>query len=65
MRGPGELMGARQSGVPMLRFANPERDRDLLERAAVLGAELIDKHPHAVQAHLERWLGVRKEFSAG
>ena len=65
LRGPGELMGARQSGVPMLRFSNPERDRDLLERAARLGPALIEKYPQAVKAHLERWLGAREALSAG
>ncbi len=65
LRGPGELLGARQSGVPMLRFANPERDRDLLERAARLGPDLIARCPEAVAAHLQRWLGARAALSAG
>ena len=64
LRGPGELLGARQSGVPMLRFANPERDRDLLEQAARLGPELIERCPDAVRAHLERWMGTRLNLSA-
>lgn len=65
LRGPGELLGARQSGVPMLRFANPERDQDLLERAARLGPGLIERHPDAVRAHLARWLGTRAGLAAG
>ncbi len=65
LRGPGELLGARQSGVPMLRFANPERDQDLLERAARLGPDLIERHPDAVIAHLARWLGTRTGLAAG
>jgi ATP-dependent DNA helicase RecG len=65
LRGPGELLGARQSGVPMLRFANPERDQDLLERAARLGPMLIERYPDSVRAHLERWLGARTHLSAG
>lgn len=65
LRGPGELLGARQSGVPMLRFANPERDQDLLERAARLGPLLIERYPNAVRAHMERWLGSRRDMVAG
>ncbi len=65
LRGPGELLGARQSGAPMLRFANPERDHDLLERAARLAPQLIERHPEAVAAHLERWLGERAKLFAG
>jgi len=65
LRGPGELLGARQSGAPLLRFANPERDRDLLERAARLGPRLLERHPDRVGAHLERWLGSRMNLAAG
>lgn len=65
LRGPGELLGSRQSGVPMLRFANPERDRDLLERASRIGPMLIERYPEAVRAHMERWLGARLNLSAG
>ena len=38
LRGPGELLGARQSGVPMLRFADLDADVDLLEAARDVGA---------------------------
>ena len=65
LRGPGELMGARQSGVPMLRFANPERDRDLLEQAAGKGPGLLEHFPEAARAHMQRWLGSRAGLSAG
>jgi len=56
LRGPGEFLGARQSGVPMLRFADLENDIDLLETARVVAAELLDREPEAVHRHLERWL---------
>jgi ATP-dependent DNA helicase RecG len=65
LRGPGELLGARQSGAPLLRFANPERDRDLLERAARLGPSLLERQPEAVRAHLGRWLGGRLKLAEG
>ncbi|MEZ5727542.1 MAG: hypothetical protein R3E48_05735 [Burkholderiaceae bacterium] len=44
LRGPGEFLGARQSGVPMLRYADLERDVDLVERACDLAAELSSIH---------------------
>ncbi len=65
LRGPGELLGARQSGVPMLRFADPERDADLLEQASKLAPKLIKQHPQAVQAHLARWFGGSPALAAG
>jgi ATP-dependent DNA helicase RecG len=62
LRGPGELLGARQAGIPTLRFADLERDKDLLELASRLAPTLIDKHPGVVERHLARWLGGRKEY---
>jgi ATP-dependent DNA helicase RecG len=62
IRGPGEFMGARQSGVPMLRFADLEQDLGLLEQARIAADELLRREPGAAQAHLERWLGGREEF---
>jgi len=62
IRGPGELLGARQSGVPMLRFADLEADLDLLEAARDAAERLLSDHPQAAQAHLERWMGGRQEY---
>jgi ATP-dependent DNA helicase RecG len=56
LRGPGEFLGARQSGVPMLRFADLETDQDLLEAAREAATELLERHPEAVTRHLARWL---------
>ena len=62
MRGPGELLGARQSGVPLLRFADLTADGDLLDAARDAAAALITENPAAARAHLQRWLGGRGEF---
>jgi ATP-dependent DNA helicase RecG len=62
LRGPGELLGARQSGVPMLRFADLERDIDLLEAARTLAPQLLRDHQANAELHLERWLGGRQEL---
>ncbi len=62
IRGPGEFLGARQSGVPMLRFADLERDVALIELARDVADELLAKEPAAAAAHVERWLGSRAEF---
>ncbi len=63
LRGPGEFLGERQSGVPMLRFAELERDRDLVEAARSAAAELMDRYPEAARAHVARWLGSREDLS--
>lgn len=62
IRGPGEFLGARQSGLPMLRFANLEEDMALLETARRIAPELIDRHPDTVAAHLQRWLASRAGY---
>ena len=62
IRGPGELLGARQAGVPLLRFADLERDVALIEQARDMAEDLLARDPESAQAHLTRWLGGRAEF---
>ena len=62
IRGPGEFLGARQSGVPLLRFADLDRDVALIEQARDDADDLLQKDPAAAAAHLARWLGGRQEF---
>jgi len=62
IRGPGEFLGARQSGVPLLRFADLERDVALIEQAREAADELLEKEPAAAQVHLNRWLGGKADF---
>jgi len=45
LRGPGEVFGRRQSGLPGFRFADLRRDRPLLERARALARELVERDP--------------------
>jgi ATP-dependent DNA helicase RecG len=63
LRGPGEFLGERQSGAPLLRFADLERDKDLVEAAVRAAAELLDSDPAAARAHVARWLGSRQELT--
>ena len=63
LRGPGEYLGARQSGAPLLRFADLEKDTDLVEAARGTAEGLLRDSPEAAERHLERWLGGRADFS--
>lgn len=56
LRGPGEFLGVRQSGAPMLKIADLERDAELLEQAQALAEKLLSQYPEAVEKHLVRWL---------
>ncbi|KVM96791.1 ATP-dependent DNA helicase RecG [Burkholderia stagnalis] len=62
IRGPGEFLGARQSGAAMLRFANLETDGWLIDPAREAAARLIAGYPDVVTQHLARWLGAREQY---
>jgi ATP-dependent DNA helicase RecG len=62
LRGPGELLGARQSGVAMLRFADLTEDEDLLEQARLSADELLRNAPEVARAHLQRWMANKHDF---
>jgi ATP-dependent DNA helicase RecG len=66
IRGPGEFLGARQSGQAMLRFADLETDGWLVDQARDVAHHLLQEptpeNTATVEAHLERWLGGREEF---
>lgn len=62
IRGPGEFLGARQSGEAMLRFADLETDAWLVDYAQAAAEMMLERFPEAVEAHLSRWLGGREHF---
>jgi ATP-dependent DNA helicase RecG len=62
IRGPGELLGARQSGAALLRFADLTQDTQLLGWARKLAPVMLDKYPELAQRHIDRWLGGKSDF---
>jgi len=62
IRGPGEFLGARQSGAPLLRFADLALDADWLAWAREVAPVMLDQHPELAQRHVLRWLGGKAEF---
>ncbi|CAB3775643.1 ATP-dependent DNA helicase RecG [Paraburkholderia caffeinitolerans] len=62
IRGPGEFLGARQSGAAMLRFASLENDAWLIDPARDAAECLLREWPHVVTQHLNRWLGAREQY---
>ena len=62
IRGPGEFVGSRQSGVPLLRYADLEMDADLVEMARNVAEKMLTGHPDLAERHLQRWLGSREEL---
>jgi ATP-dependent DNA helicase RecG len=62
IRGPGEFMGARQSGDALLRFADLAEDEPLLLHARSTAARLLSAQPSVAQRQVDRWLGAKTEF---
>ena len=62
LRGPGEFLGARQSGAPMLRFADLELDVDLLEAARTWAERLLKDDPATADRHLARWMHSKIDY---
>ena len=62
IRGPGEFMGARQSGDALLRFADLAEDGALLQHARELAPRLLRENPGAAAAQVQRWLASKAEY---
>jgi len=62
IRGPGEFLGARQSGAPLLRFADLTLDEPLVHRAREAATQLLATQPRIAEQHVARWLGSKAEY---
>ncbi len=62
IRGPGEFLGARQSGAVMLRFADLQKDDHLIKAAQQMADYLLKEHPAVVTQQLQRWFGHREDY---
>lgn len=62
IRGPGEFLGARQSGAALLRFADVQTDQALVSWAREWAPRMWSEHPQWAQQHIDRWLGGKSEF---
>ena len=62
IRGPGEFLGARQSGAALLRFADLATDHELLAWAKDAAPVMLEKYPELAKKHIARWLGGKTDF---
>jgi len=63
LRGPGEFLGERQSGMPLLRYADLEQDEPLAREAREAAEFLLEQDPPAARRHVQRWLPARHEYA--
>jgi ATP-dependent DNA helicase RecG len=64
LRGPGEFLGARQSGQPLLRFADLIEDAELVEQARAMADRWLAEDPAAAHEHARRWFAGRPDYLA-
>jgi ATP-dependent DNA helicase RecG len=62
LRGPGEVLGTRQTGLPQFRVANLDNDQDLIECMSEAADNMIASQPELVEPIIERWFGHKVEF---
>ena len=62
LRGPGELLGRRQTGLAQLRVADLVRDADLLDEVRSVAAQMLEAMPERVAALRSRWIGEREQY---
>jgi ATP-dependent DNA helicase RecG len=62
IRGPGELLGARQSGASLLRFSDVIEDEPLIAWASRLAPYLLDNFPEQALLHIDRWVGIKTDY---
>ena len=62
LRGPGEVLGTRQTGLLQLRIADLQRDRALLPVVGRIAARLLEHYPETVEPLIVRWLGGADRF---
>jgi ATP-dependent DNA helicase RecG len=63
LRGPGEVLGTRQTGMMQFRVADLARDQDLLERIPEVATRLLEESPNQAKKLVQRWIGDAARFA--
>lgn len=62
IRGPGELLGTRQTGLAELRIADLVRDAELIPQVQSMATHMWHHHPSHAQAMINRWIGQKQQY---
>jgi ATP-dependent DNA helicase RecG len=62
LRGPGELLGTRQTGLAQMRVADLSRDADLLPRVQIAAETLLREHADNIAPLIRRWVGHAEQY---
>jgi ATP-dependent DNA helicase RecG len=64
IRGPGEVLGTRQTGVMQMKVADLQRDREIVQEVATIATPLLQNHPQQAERLIQRWLGSRTRYGS-
>ena len=64
LRGPGEVLGTRQTGLVQMRIADIIRDERWLPEVNAASRYLLQHHPDRIKPLIQRWLGKAERFGA-
>ncbi len=64
LRGPGEVLGTRQTGDINFRLADLQRDGFLLPRIKQVASHIVERHPEVIDALIQRWLGAGEDYAS-
>jgi ATP-dependent DNA helicase RecG len=62
LRGPGEMLGTRQTGLAQMRVADLSRDADLLPRVQIAAEQMLRECPENVGPLVRRWVGIAEQY---
>ncbi len=63
IRGPGELLGTKQTGIAEFKVADLVRDQHLIPQVQKMARYVHDRYPESAKAIIDRWLGQRENYS--
>lgn len=64
LRGPGEVLGTKQTGLMQMRIADLQRDQELIPQVAEMADQIFQNHPDCVEPLINRWIGQAKKYAA-
>ncbi len=64
IRGPGEVLGTRQTGIMQMRIADLQRDQELIPQVADMANQVFQAFPECVEPLINRWIGQAKKYAA-
>ena len=64
IRGPGEVLGTRQTGVMQMKVADLQRDREMVQQVAAIAMPLLQNHPKQAAHLIQRWLGSKTRYGS-